>query len=109
MATGKPPPEAFVEVRPGLWVPPRWFGCEPKAAAPLVFLELFGFILHTPVSVGIGTLLSVIWFIVLRLQFERDPFGFEIRRRNLYYLSLRRMRGVALVSSMPRPFNEAPR
>lgn len=107
MATGNPPPDVFVEVPQGLWVPARWFGCEPKPALVLVFIELFGFLMHTSTAIIAATIINVVWFFVLRLQFERDPVGFEIRRRNLWYLGVRRMRGVALISSGKLPFNEA--
>lgn len=109
MAFGNPPMEVVVEVRQGLWQPPRWFGCEPKPMLVLVLIELFAFMMHTRTAIIAGTLLVVVWGIILREQFKRDPYGFEIRRRNVWYLALRRMRGVALVSSKVEPMRAARR
>jgi hypothetical protein len=104
MAFGIPPDDSLVQIRPGLWMAPRWFGAEPKPMLAIVLVELFGFMMHTKLSIACASIIVVVWLFILRLQFERDPYGFEIRRRNVWYLGLRRMRGVALASSKVEPF-----
>lgn len=108
MASSRVPPEVGVEIYQGLWQPFRWFGAEPMPMLMLVGIEFLGIVMRTVLSVIVATIIVAVWAAILRMTYERDPMFMESRRRYLWYMALKSMRGIALVSSLRQPFNPPP-